>query len=222
MAKLLTRLYGMDIDALPWSAADAAGLFEKVLARDPDGPGLTRLLRLDPGAALPEHPADVWREAYLLEGACRVGDEMHPVGTYTNTAPGVPAPACFTTVGATWIELRDPHAAEFAKAPARLYPIDIARMAWTTPEGAAEGVREKVLSRGPSGSVTRVLEVDSGVDTGVFNHDHAEEVLILSGSYKMGEEFHPPGTYTCKGPGVDHGPFWTTEGYRCFEVRNYA
>lgn len=45
---------------------------------------------------------------------------------------------------------------------------------------------------------------------------------MLGGSYKMGEEFHPAGTYTCKGPGVDHGPFWTTDGYSCLEVRNYA
>jgi hypothetical protein len=94
-------------------------------------------------------------------------------------------------------------------------------MAWERPEGSPEGVREKLLTIGPSGSATRLLEVDPGVDTGVFRHDHAEEVLLLSGSYKMGEEFHPAGTYTCKGPGVDHGPFWTTEGYTCLEVRNY-
>ncbi len=223
MPKPFVRLYGMDVDAMPWTpAADGDGLLEKVLARDPDGPALTRLVRLKPGGAVAERPSSLWRESYLLDGACRVGDELHPAGTYVNLAAGDPSPACFTTVGATWIELQDPHAEAFAKAPVRLYPIDVDRMPWTQPAGAADGVREKLLTSGPSGSATRVLEVDPGVDTGVFNHDHHEEVLMLSGSYKMGEEFHPTGSYTCKGPGVDHGPFWTTDGYRCFEVRNYA
>lgn len=223
MSKTAVRKYLMDIEQQPWlPAPEGDRVVEKVLTQDPDGPALTRLVRLEAGAVVAELAGDLWREAYLLEGACRVGEELHPAGTYTNVAPGTPTPARFTTVGATWIELRDPHAEAFTKAEVRLYPIDVERMPWTVPFGAPDGIREKVLSSGPSGSATRVLEVRPGVDTGVFNHDHHEEVLMLEGSYRMGEEFHPTGTYTCKGPGVDHGPFWTTEGYRCFEVRNYA
>jgi hypothetical protein len=46
-------------------------------------------------------------------------------------------------------------------------------------------------------------------------------VMILEGSYKIGGEFHAAGTYTCKPPGIAHGPFSTHEGYTCLEVRNY-
>jgi hypothetical protein len=223
MPKPLTRLYAIDIERRPWTPTrEDPSLLEKVIAQDPQGAALTRLVRLAPGAELPEREDGLWREAYLLEGSCRVGEEFHPAGTYTCIAPHTPSGQRWTAEGATWIELWDPHEAAFAKAPARLYPVDIERMAWATPAGSPDGVREKVLTRGPSGSATRLLEVDPGVDNGVFNHDHSEEVLMLSGSYKMGDEFHPCGTYTCKGPGVDHGPFWTTEGYSCLEVRNYA
>lgn len=224
MPKPFVRLYGIDVERRPWVAApDGSGVLEKVLAADPDGPARTRMVRLEPGAELPARDAGaLWREAYLLEGDARVGEEYHPAGTFTCRAPVTPTPATWTLSGATWLELLDPHEDAYAKAPARHYPIDIARMAWTVPPGAADGVREKQLTFGPSGSATRLLEVDPGVDTGIFNHDHSEEVLMLEGSYRMGDEFHPTGSYTCKGPGIDHGPFWTTEGYTCFEVRNYG
>lgn len=221
MPKPFVRLYPIDIERLPWTPL-VGGVHEKVLAHDAASGASTRLLRLDSGAELPAGADALWREAYLLDGACRVGEEFHPAGTFTCVAPGTDVGPRWTLTDATWIELRDPHDAAFAKAPIRLYPVDIERMEWMTPVGSPAGVREKQLTRGPSGSATRVLEVDPGVDTGVFNHDHAEEVLMLGGSYKMGEEFHPAGTYTCKGPGVDHGPFWTTDGYSCLEVRNYA
>jgi anti-sigma factor ChrR (cupin superfamily) len=221
--KPYVRLYPIDVERLPWlRPADApAGVWEKVLARDPETGSATRLLRVEPGIDTGVFRHDHWEEVLILEGAYKMGDEFHPAGTYTCKGPGIDHGPFATVEGYTCLEFRDFHGAGMDKPAVRLYPIDIERMAWERPEGSPEGVREKLLTIGPSGSATRLLEVDPGVDTGVFRHDHAEEVLLLSGSYKMGEEFHPAGTYTCKGPGVDHGPFWTTEGYTCLEVRNY-
>ena len=108
------------------------------------------------------------------------------------------------------------------KPTVRLYPIDITRLPWERPEGSPEGVLHKILAMDPdAGSHTRLLKVDPGADTGIFVHDYWEEVYMLEGSYKMGDEFDPTGTYTCKSPGVELGPFITDEGYLCLEIRNY-
>ena len=105
----------------------------------------------------------------------------------------------------------------------RLYPTQILAMPWERPEGAAEGVFHKILARdSETGSHTRLLRVEPGVDTRVYEHDHWEEVYILQGGYQIGDEYHPTGTYTCKPPHVKHGPFSSTEGYLCLEIRDYA
>lgn len=103
-----------------------------------------------------------------------------------------------------------------------LLPDDIEDLRWEAPDGALAGVVQRVLARDPvDGSITRLLRVPPYVDTGIFRHDHWEEVLIVEGSYKMGPELHPTGTYTCKGPHVDHGPFLTNDGYVCLEFRDF-
>jgi hypothetical protein len=108
------------------------------------------------------------------------------------------------------------------KPDVTLHPADIEALPWVRPAGAVEGVAERILTIDPAtGSATRLLKVDPYVDTGIFRHDHWEEVWMLEGSYKMGPEFHPTGTYTCKGPYVDHGPFITNDGYLGLEVRDF-
>ena len=108
------------------------------------------------------------------------------------------------------------------KPDVTLSPAAIDQLPWERPEGAVDGVVERILTRDPeTGSATRILRVDPYVDTGIFRHDHWEEVWMLSGSYKMGPEFHPTGTYTCKGPHVDHGPFITNDGYVGLEARDF-
>jgi hypothetical protein len=149
-------------------------------------------------------------------------DEFHPAGTYTCKGPGIEHGPFATNEGYVCLEFRDYHGPPMDKPRVRLYPLDIERLVWSAPPGAPPGVREKVLAAGASGSATRLLQVEPGTDTGIVVHDHAEEVYTLEGSYKMGEEFRPAGTYTCKGPGVERGPFATGEGYLCLEVRNYA
>lgn len=224
MPKPLTRLYPIDVELMEWTRPEGApeGVREKVLARDPDTGSVTRLLQVDPGVATGVFTHDHWEEVLLLEGSYKMGDEFHPTGTFTCKGPGIAHGPFATVEGYTCLEFRDYHPPSMDKPAVRLYPIDIEQMPWTRPDGSPEGVWEKLLTIGPSGSATRLLRVEPGIATGVFNHDHAEEVMILAGSYKMGDEFHPAGTFTCKGPDVDHGPFLTTEGYDCIEVRNYA
>ncbi len=224
MPKPLLRLYPTEIDRLPWERPPGApdGVREKVLARDPETGSVTRLLVVDPGVRTGVFIHDHWEEVMILEGSYKMGDEFHPEGTFTCKPPGVEHGPFSTHEGYTCLEFRDYHPASMDKPTVRLYPTDIGLMAWEQPNGSPDGVLQKVLAGGPSGSATRLLWVEPGVDTGMFKHDYSEEVMILEGSYQMGQEFHPKGTFTCKGPGVDHGPFLTHEGYTCLEVRNYS
>ena len=105
----------------------------------------------------------------------------------------------------------------------RLYPIDIARLPWQQVGASAPtGVCQKVLVADPeNGSVTRLLKADPRVDQGIFVHEHWEEVYILEGGAKLGQEYHPAGTYTCKSPGIDHGPILTDTGFVNLEFRDF-
>jgi hypothetical protein len=108
------------------------------------------------------------------------------------------------------------------KPSVRLYPIDIELLPWLQPDSAGAGVREKILCQDPgNGSLTRILEVDPNVPTGVLVHEFWEEALILRGSYKAGDAFHPTGTFECFPPGVEHGPILSTEGYVNLELRDH-
>jgi hypothetical protein len=128
----------------------------------------------------------------------------------------------FSLAGFTALQVRDFDRPALDKPSARLYPIDIERMGWEPPgDGSSEGVTQKILVRSPSGSVTRLVHADPYGDSGVWSHDFCEEVFIFEGSMKAGDEFHPAGTFTCKGPHVDHGPFLTNDGFLALEVWNY-
>jgi len=105
----------------------------------------------------------------------------------------------------------------------RLYPIDIARLPWQqVGTGAPAGIHQKILVTDPDkGSVTRLLKAEPKVDQGIFVHEHWEEVYILEGSCKLAHEYHPAGTYTCKAPGIEHGPILTDTGFVNLEFRDY-
>lgn len=105
----------------------------------------------------------------------------------------------------------------------RLYPIDIARLPWQQVAGGApSGIHQKTLVVDPdTGSSTRFLRAEPQADMGILVHDHWEEVYVLEGSAKLGQEFHPAGTYTCKPPAIEHGPILTNEGFLNLEVRDF-
>lgn len=225
MKKPHVRLYPIDIARLPWERPPGAreGISQKYLAHDQESGSHTRLLRVDPRADTGIFVHDFCEEVYLLEGSYRAGEEFHPTGTYTCKPPDIKHGPFLTEDGYLGLEFRDYHGPRMNKPLVRLYPIDIARLPWERPAGAPEGVWQKMLALDPDGgSHTRLVRVEPGVDTrDVLVHDFWEEIYILQGSCKAGDEFHPAGTYTCRPPGVRHGPFLTDEGYLCIEVRNY-
>ena len=110
-----------------------------------------------------------------------------------------------------------------AKPFVRLYPIDIARLPWQQVGAHAPvGVCQKILAEDPGNrSVTRLLRSEPHIDQGIFVHEHWEEVYILEGGAKLGHEYHPAGTFTCKPPGVEHGPILTDTGFVNLEFRDY-
>jgi hypothetical protein len=97
---------------------------------------------------------------------------------------------------------------------------------WHAIEGFPEGFWQKILSADEdTGSHTRMVRFGAGAETeGTLEHDFWEEILILEGELidiPNGEVFGK-GYYTCRPPGVKHGPYKTTKGCLVFEVRNYA
>jgi enamine deaminase RidA (YjgF/YER057c/UK114 family) len=92
---------------------------------------------------------------------------------------------------------------------------------------AGDGVEERVLSRGPGPTLTRVTRWRPGLDTsaaGVIRHDFHEEVYLLEGDLHdltLGATFGP-GHYASRRPGMPHGPYRTDTGCVMLEVRNVA
>ena len=86
------------VDNVAWTPAmggQVAGLFERILATDPDTGVATRLLRFDPGtdtrAAGPQVHT-FWEEVYVLEGSLHdlTLDQTFGAGTYACRPPGMP------------------------------------------------------------------------------------------------------------------------------------
>jgi hypothetical protein len=220
--KAAVRLYPVDVAMLPWSPHGALGVLERVLTRDEATGSCTRILRLPAGAAWePGGEPAPWRELYVLSGEVAAEDRSFGAGSFMTRQgdPGLPAVRALRDT--TLIEFQEAARPGGDKPVVTLDAAEAGALPWTRPDGSPPGLVHQVLSAGTSGSMTRVLRCAPFVATGVFVHDHAEEVLLLEGSYRMGDEFHATGTYTAKGPGVPHGPFLTHEGYVGLEVRNY-
>ncbi|WP_336000456.1 cupin domain-containing protein [Halorientalis halophila] len=95
---------------------------------------------------------------------------------------------------------------------------------WEPVEGYPDGIYEKVLYMDEDGSHSRILKFEPGVETDeVLNHDFYEEVYVISGGLidkTLGEVFEA-GTYACRTPGMEHGPYETPIGCMTFETRYY-
>lgn len=94
-------------------------------------------------------------------------------------------------------------------------------------ESEVPGLYAKTLAADPdTGSYSRLLRFLPGTDTsvlGVQRHEHWEEVWIISGAITdltLGETF-TAGMYSCRPPGMAHGPWRSEYGCTTFEVRNY-
>jgi hypothetical protein len=222
MPKRAVRLFPVDIDHLESrEIVDGSAVRERVLTRDETTGATTRFVALPAGSTWPAERLEHWTELWLWSGVARLGEHALPRGTYLSMASGEIRAALHGLSDALVVEFQAPDSSRMDKASVFLLPEDIARLAWVRPAGAPDGLREKVLAAGEGGSATRLLEALPYVATDAVVHEHHEEVIVLSGSFRIGEEFHVTRTYTCKGPGVWHGPFMTSEGFLCLEVRNY-
>ncbi|MEE6272661.1 cupin domain-containing protein [Georgenia sp. MJ206] len=96
---------------------------------------------------------------------------------------------------------------------------------WTPCEGKVPELTERILTHGDRpGVVSRILRFAPGTDTsanGPLRHDFWEEVYILEGSLtdlRLGQTF-TAGSFACRPPGMEHGPWTSEEGCLTFEVR---
>jgi hypothetical protein len=120
------------------------------------------------------------------------------------------------------LEVRNAYVRPRCLRTVRLSPAAIGAMPWQRPAGASDAFGEKILMQDAgSGSHTRLVRAQPGVDPEVYAHAFSEEAYILLGGYQAGEEYHPAGTYTCLPPGTRHGPFVSTEGYLVLQFRYY-
>jgi hypothetical protein len=225
LSKPLTRFYPIDIARRRWLPARdlPTGGEEKLLALDPSRGSSTRLLRVLPGVETPAFNIQGWEESYVLEGSYKSGDEFYPAGTYLCRKPGTREGPVTTTKGFTAIQFRDPAEASRGKSVVALRPFEIEIMPWAPTALGNPAHVQKILSASPGGSITRLLLVYPRGDTiEMDDHEIEEEVLILKGNVKNGEEFHPAGTYTCNPPHSKHGPFLVDEELLCLEIRNYG
>lgn len=221
VGKPLVRLYPIDINRMPWvQVRDApAGVEEKVLALDPATGSVTRYLRARDGVEIPGDTSR-WEETFVLEGSCSFGENDYPAGSYLCIRPGPRSQRVRAARDFVCFQVLD-RDEKLDKPDVRLSAAEIEAMTWETASRGDLKHREKVLASDSRGSLTRILEIDPGGDTTELDdHDHNEEVLILQGACKNGEEFHPAGTYTFNPPHAIHGPFLVDEPLVCFEVKN--
>lgn len=113
-----------------------------------------------------------------------------------------------------------------AKPEYEFFPADT--IGFTPCEGKVASLTERVLAADPdTGVVSRMLRFEPGTDTtpnGALAHDFWEEVYILEGEItdlRLNETF-TAGSYACRPPGMEHGPWRTEPGCLTFEVRYRA
>jgi hypothetical protein len=83
-----------NVDWTPAQGGLVPGLFERILAADPEQGVATRLLRFDPGtntSAAGPQMHDFWEEVYILEGALHdlTLNQTFGAGTYACRPPGM-------------------------------------------------------------------------------------------------------------------------------------
>jgi hypothetical protein len=98
---------------------------------------------------------------------------------------------------------------------------------WTVAGSGYEGIKgvfEKVLSADETGSITRLLKFEPGVETReTLTHDFWEEVIILKGGLidRAKCQIFTEGMYACRPPGMKHGPYSAPVGCITYEIRYY-
>jgi hypothetical protein len=84
-----------DVEWTPAQGGLVAGLFERILATDPEHGVASRMLRFDPGTDTSPAGAlvhDFWEEVFIVEGALHdlTLNQTFVAGTYACRPPGMP------------------------------------------------------------------------------------------------------------------------------------
>jgi hypothetical protein len=105
---------------------------------------------------------------------------------------------------------------------------------WHTPDGLPPTLKCKVLADDLDetrrrGSRTRLMRYEPGAfTTEPIVHDFWEEVYVVEGEMSgIGESGEPAGrypqhTYTCRPPGIVHGPFQSAAGCMLLEIQYFV
>jgi hypothetical protein len=91
MNKPIVFLDPDEIERMEWVAFPEghAGVWEKVLAHDPETGSYTRLIKADPGLVLDEIRChDFWEESYILSGSFEENGTVFGPGTFVCNPPG--------------------------------------------------------------------------------------------------------------------------------------
>jgi ChrR-like protein with cupin domain len=100
-----------DVGWTPAQGGVVPGLYERILAADPETGVATRILRFDPGtnttSAGPQIH-DFWEEVYILDGSLHdlTLDQTFPKGTYACRPPGMPHGPWLAAEGCLTFEVR--------------------------------------------------------------------------------------------------------------------
>ena len=222
MGKGQVRLFSNDIARMPWEQVPGAvkGVWQKILASDMDTGSITQLGKVDPHVDQDQiWVHDHWEEVYILKGSIMIGGELHPSGTYTCKPPRVEHGPAFTEEGFLEIEFMDYHRTDMNKPLSQLHPTDIQHLSWEPVKGLAQGIYKKSLALDSvTGSETALIRVDAGVEVDALTEEYEEEMLILEGSCKIGDEVYPAGSYICRPPGIERHSFYTNEGLLALRV----
>ena len=114
-----------------------------------------------------------------------------------------------------------------AKPEREFFAVD--HLAWNPAQGGLiAGLYERVLATdSDTGVATRMLRFEPGTNTSAAGpqvHSFWEEVFILDGFLRdlTLDQTFAKGTYACRPPGMQHGPWVAPQGCLTFEVRYSA
>lgn len=91
MKKPIVFLDPDELERMEWVAFPEGlpGVWEKVLAHDPETGSYTRLIKADPGLVLDEIRChDFWEESYILSGSFEENGTVFGPGTFVCNPPG--------------------------------------------------------------------------------------------------------------------------------------
>jgi ChrR Cupin-like domain len=230
----------LDTNAMPWERGDMAGLFTKILSKDPATGERTALQRIDPAhgykAPTRAHYHTIDEEIFLLKGRFTFDSKQwlgrlaycyHPAGTVHGFRSAVAEESWFISRAGRDVEF------DFEDNPQQLepYPLsgvqpdraisvipDPTQLDWNGPllHPALAGTQQLVLSRHPEtleGSMLVRFPALWRSPFGAHAHDVYEEMFVLEGAL-IGDDgtTFAAGCYAFRPPGRVRGGMRSPDG----------